>query len=473
MQHITSEFFLLNEGSEIESVEITKWVIHPEGKEQSSFSIIAHSAHSSDLLRKIGKVITSDYFFLQIKHGEICISKKEREDWISEISETDALMSYCGYYESKGTDITTHPVIEYTKGSIRDDFDFGPLVLIKTKSLTEFLALEHEDFTHAGWYSFRLFISRQGQIALSDKIRYTYIEPDHRLSGEKQFDYVNPMNRNRQIEMEKAATGHLHKIGALVMPPFDELDFDKNNFLTEASVIIPVLNREKTITDAIRSVLLQKTNFPFNLIIVDNHSTDKTSALIAGFCDSRIVHHIPFRKDLGIGGCWNEAINHPACGRFAIQLDSDDLYSDENTIQRIVEKFHQEKCAMVIGSYQMVNFNLEEIPPGIIDHREWSDNNGPNNALRINGLGAPRAFYTPIIRKVGFPNVSYGEDYAVAITISREHKIGRIYEPIYLCRRWESNTDSNLSIEKANAHNRYKDSLRATEIEIRQRKKKT
>jgi glycosyltransferase involved in cell wall biosynthesis len=275
------------------------------------------------------------------------------------------------------------------------------------------------------------------------------------------------MNRDRQIEMEQVATHHLKEIGALVSPPFLDVDFSETKFEIEASVIIPVLNREKTIADAIRSVLDQQTKFPFNLIVIDNHSTDKTAEIIQSYGDERIIHMIPERNDLGIGGCWNDGVNHPQCGRFAIQLDSDDLYSDGTTLQKIVDKFYEQRCAMVIGSYQMVNFKLEEIPPGIIDHREWSDDNGSNNALRINGLGAPRAFYTPIIRQIGFPNVSYGEDYAVAIAISGNWKVGRIYEPVYLCRRWDNNTDSNLSIEKTNAHNRYKDSLRSAEIDKR------
>ncbi|MGC9355924.1 MAG: glycosyltransferase family 2 protein, partial [Mariniphaga sp.] len=277
--------------------------------------------------------------------------------------------------------------------------------------------------------------------------------------------------REKQIEMEKACTAHLEKIGALLRPPFKKIDLSKTDFPVEASVIIPVRNRVKTIKDAVESVLIQKTNFNFNIIVVDNHSTDGTTEILHDFArGGKLIHVVPERKDLGIGGCWNEAVFHEKCGRFAVQLDSDDLYADENTLQKVVDKFQEEKCAMVIGSYQMTNFDLEEIPPGIIDHKEWTHDNGPNNALRINGLGAPRAFFTPVLRKIRVPNVSYGEDYAVGLAISREYKIGRIYEPLYLCRRWSDNTDASLDIEKQNAHNLYKDRMRTIELKARMKR---
>ena len=298
---------------------------------------------------------------------------------------------------------------------------------------------------------------------------YTEIEHDTRKSGEKQFDYVDPRNRAVQIEMEKACTGHLKEINAWLKPEFREISFDEEKFEFEASVIIPVKNRVKTISDAIRSVLSQRTNFKFNLIVIDNHSTDGTTEMIGTFTktDQRVVHIIPERLDLGIGGCWNEGIFNEKCGKFAIQLDSDDLYIDNNVISKIVQSFYNQKCAMVVGSYKMVNFNLEDLPPGLIDHKEWTPENGRNNALRINGLGAPRAFYTPVIRSIRVPNVSYGEDYAVGLAISRNYQIGRIYEPLYLCRRWEGNTDAALDIPRANAHNLYKDRLRTIELMAR------
>jgi hypothetical protein len=464
------EIFFLDINSSIDSSSNTPFIIVPErNQSRNDNEIVVSSTESTELLAEIAKRVTLEYFLLQVKPGQVAITEAELQQWLAEAIENNATLSYSHYREISGNEEKNHPVIEYSPGSIRDDFNFGPLVMIKTAMLKEYVESQPSNYRFAGWYDFRLFISRIGTISRSENFLYTYNEPDMRASGAKQFDYVNPMNRERQIEMEQVATHHLKEISALVSPPFREVDFSEAKFEVEASVIIPVLNREKTIADAIRSVLDQQTNFPFNLIVIDNHSTDKTAEIIESYGDERIIHLVPWRNDLGIGGCWNEGINHPKCGRFAIQLDSDDLYSDCTTLQRIVDKFYEQRCAMVIGSYQMVNFSLEEIPPGVIDHREWSDNNGPNNALRINGLGAPRAFYTPIIRQTGFPNVSYGEDYAVAIAISGTWKVGRIYEPVYLCRRWDNNTDSNLSIEKINAHNRYKDSLRKDEIEKRKK----
>lgn len=430
-------------------------------------NILSHYPLSSDTLLKISEIATSSIIALQVKPGILKFDMLRLIDLGTQLLNSDASFAYSGYIEEKQEDSEQHNTIDYQQGSIRDDFDFGPLVIIKTKHLKEYFITEKKAYKYAGWYDLRLFLTRIALPLHIENTVYSYNEKDLRLSGQKQFDYVNPQNRDRQIEMEHAATQHLEKIGAKVSPPFASVNFDEEKFDNEASVIIPVLNREKTIADAIKSVLSQRTNFPFNLVIIDNHSTDKTSKIIKEFNDSQIIHYIPERTDLGIGGCWNEGVQHRKCGRFAIQLDSDDLYINEHTLQRIVDKFYEEKCAMVVGSYQMVNFKLEEIPPGIIDHKEWTNHNGPNNALRINGLGAPRAFYTPLIRKIKFPNVSYGEDYAVGLALSRTYKIGRIYEPLYLCRRWDENTDSNLSIEKINMHNYYKDSLRSLEIKIR------
>jgi len=289
-------------------------------------------------------------------------------------------------------------------------------------------------------------------------------------SDEKLFKYVDPGNRELQLEMEAAVTHHLKKIGAYLDTDFKEVDLKENSFTVETSIIIPVKNRAKTIKNAIGSALAQKANFNYNVIVVDNHSTDGTTEILKSLSinDDKIIHHIPQGKGLGIGGCWNEAIDHSRCGRFSVQLDSDDIYSDENTLQKIINKFYEEKCAMVIGSYKLTDFNLNEIPPGTIDHNEWTPENGPNNALRINGLGAPRAFYTPVVRKIKFPNVSYGEDYMVALAVCREYKVGRIYEPVYICRRWEGNTDASLTLEQENKNNLYKDLIRSEEIKIRQ-----
>jgi hypothetical protein len=423
---------------------------------------------SSKALFQMAKLASAEYSLFQTKPGEIEISDEALAVWIEKAKSNCSPLSYCNFTSVQNGQKTKHPTIAYKLGSIRDDFDFGPLVLIQNETLKAFENQCTSDFKYAGWYEFRLFASRLDLPIHFEIDAYQYSEPDLRASGQKQFDYVNPSNRERQVEMELVATKHLNELNALVAPPFKQIQIENQKFEYEASVLIPVRNRVKTLADAIYSVLNQQTNFKFNLLVIDNHSTDGTTQLIQNINDNRLIHIIPTQTDLGIGGCWDEGINHNQCGRFVVQLDSDDLYSDAFTLQKIVDTFQTEQCALVIGSYRMVNFNLEEIPPGVIDHREWTDSNGPNNALRINGLGAPRAFYTPVIREIGFPNVSYGEDYAVALAISRTWKVGRIYEPIYLCRRWDENTDSNLSIEKMNAHNIYKDSLRTNEIETRQ-----
>ncbi len=418
--------------------------------------------HSNDTLQFIAEQSVAPFIFFQVKTGELNFDKDSLQKILDTFQQNNADLGYTPFIEIK-KELRLHPVNEYQIGSIRDDFDFGPLVIFKRSTIIEYLRTV-ADLKHSSWYDFRLFCTRKSMPKLIEIAFYTYQESDLRLSGQKQFDYVDPANQIRQIELEKVAGKHLEAIGAKVSPPFKKVDFDTQQFNKEVSVIIPVLNREKTIRDAIQSVLKQQTNFDFNILVINNHSTDGTSTIIEEINDDRVIQITPEETNLGIGGCWNKGINDDRCGKFAVQLDSDDLYLDENTLQKIVNQFYAKHCAMVIGSYQMVNFKLEEIPPGIIDHKEWTDANGANNALRINGLGAPRAFFTPIIRKIQFPNVSYGEDYAVAIQISREYQIGRIYDPIYLCRRWDDNTDANLNIEKSNAHNAYKDSLRSAEI---------
>lgn len=440
-----------------------------QGQQFNEIFIESNAPESLTSLRKLAEQIQGRYFFFKCKPGAISLYPEAMKKWLETVEHQNIGFSYADYDQSTGETIQVIPTIAYAEGSIRDDFNFGALVLVSYDLLKTFLTETNENDTYAGWYRFRLFASRKTTIQHHEAVCYSYSEQDMRKSGEQQFDYVDPKNRARQLEMEAAATDHLEKIGARLQPPFQKVDVTVDNFPVEATVIIPVLNRERTIADAIQSVLQQQCTFSFNLIVVNNHSTDRTAAIIEQLADERLIHVVPEARNLGIGGCWNEGIHHRACGRFAIQLDSDDLYLNEHTLQKIVDKFHEAQCAMVVGSYRMVNFKLEEIPPGVIDHREWTDENGPNNALRINGLGAPRAFYTPIIRKTGFPNVSYGEDYAVALAISRTWKIGRIYEPIYLCRRWDENTDANLSIEKINAHNTYKDSLRTNEIAERKK----
>lgn len=376
-------------------------------------------------------------------------------------------MVYADRYEETEGELRPHPVIDYQAGSVRDDFDFGSLILYRTEALKQavFEISTESDYTYSASYAVRLALSRRYSLTHIREYLYTETETDTRRSGEKQFDYVDPRNRSVQIERETVFTRYLKKNGAYLPPVEHRIDLNEGDFPCEASVIIPVRNRVRTIDDAIRSVLEQETTFHYNLIIVDNHSTDGTTEAIRRYAgEKKIVHLIPERTDLGIGGCWDLAIRDARCGRFAVQLDSDDLYSGPDTLQRIIDTFHKEQCAMVIGSYRMTNFSLETLPPGIIDHREWTSENGHNNALRINGLGAPRAFFTPLLREIGVPNVSYGEDYALGLAFSRRYRIGRIYDVVYLCRRWEGNSDAALSIEKVNRNNAYKDSLRTLEL---------
>lgn len=376
-------------------------------------------------------------------------------------------MVYADRYEETEGELRPHPVIDYQAGSVRDDFDFGSLILYRTEALKQavFEISTESDYTYSASYAVRLALSRRYSLTHIREFLYTETETDTRRSGEKQFDYVDPRNRSVQIERETVFTRYLKKTGAYLPPVEHRIDLNEGDFPCEASVIIPVRNRVRTIDDAIRSVLEQETTFDYNLIIIDNHSTDGTTEAIRRYAgEKKIVHLIPERTDLGIGGCWDLAIRDARCGRFAVQLDSDDLYSGPDTLQRIIDTFHKEQCAMVIGSYRMTNFSLETLPPGIIDHREWTSENGHNNALRINGLGAPRAFFTPLLREIGVPNVSYGEDYALGLAFSRRYRIGRIYDVVYLCRRWEGNSDAALSIEKVNRNNAYKDSLRTLEL---------
>ncbi len=432
------------------------------------------SLFSGSTIKLIEARADSDYILFLTRDTLIRLGQFSLERFISIAESTDSGIVYSDYFDIKDNTAFPHPVIDYQFGSLRDDFSFGP-ILFFNKSVWENASRGISDnLKFAALYSLRLAISRHHAITRIPEFLYSSIETDERKSGEKLFDYVNPKNREVQIEMEQVVTEHLKKINVYLEPKFKKIDLEENLFENEASVIIPVKNRAKTIGDAVRSVLKQKTNFPFNLIVVDNHSTDGTSSILHEFTtkDKRVIHVVPERTDLGIGGCWNEGVHHHFCGKFSIQLDSDDIYKDENTLQKIVDVFRKEKCAIVIGSYQLTNFNLNEIPPGLIDHKEWTPDNGRNNALRINGLGAPRAYYTPILREVKIPNVSYGEDYAVVLAMSREYQIGRIYEPIYICRRWEGNSDAALSIDKQNSHNIYKDRIRTFEMLARQRKNK-
>ena len=431
-----------------------------------------NTPNSTETFRQIAQLADTPYTLLYVKTSPLELGYRAMERMTDYLIEGETTLVYSDYYEWKGGELIPHPVIDYQLGSVRDDFDFGSVLLFDSNTLKEgVLALEQqENYSYAALYALRLFASYQGSIRHINEYLYTEVEEDLRKSGEKQFDYVNPRNREVQIEMEKAFTHYLKDTDCYLTPHFIQPNFTEGNFEMEASVIIPVRNRVRTIKDAIDSVLSQETNFPFNLLIVDNHSTDGTTEAIESYKGHpQVVHIHPERNDLGIGGCWSTAVNHPQCGRFAVQLDSDDIYSSPQTLQKIVDGFHEQKCAMLIGSYRITDFNLNTLPPGIIDHKEWTEDNGHNNALRINGLGAPRAFYTPLLREIGIPNVSYGEDYALGLAFSRNHKIGRIYEELYLCRRWEGNSDASLSIEKVNRNNHYKDSLRTREMLIRSR----
>lgn len=435
-------------------------------QEEYTYLPLAHPSRKE--MERIAEIVNTRYVLLQITDEDIELGPFAPERFYTIAEMTQAGLVYADYREEKEDKFIPHPLIDYQEGSLRNDFDFGKLLFIRTSALKKAIRQATGDYQHAGLYDVRLNISRSYPIVHINEYLYTAKEKDTRSSGQKMFDYVDPRNQEAQKEMEQACTAHLKAIGAYLKPEFLNVDFAEENFPVEASVIIPVRNRVKTIEDAIRSVLHQKTSFAFNLIIIDNHSTDGTSERIQKYADgARVIHLRPKRTDLGIGGCWDLGVNHPECGKFAIQLDSDDVYSDTSTLQKIVDAFYTQQCGMVIGSYRMTNFQMEEIPPGIIDHKEWTPDNGRNNALRINGLGAPRAFYTPLIRRIHFPNTSYGEDYAVGLRISRDYQIGRIYDVLYLCRRWEDNSDATLSIEQTNRNNLYKDRLRTWELKAR------
>ena len=432
--------------------------------------VVIDRMESSNTVMSIAENTDADYLLLCTRMTSVRWGLYALERFLRTADDTGAVMVYSDHYSLEEGALTKHPAIDYQTGSLRDDFDFGSLWLIKSQALLDYVAqTDRVDYQYAGLYDLRLYLSRKGEIFHLNEYLYTEAELDTRKSGEKQFDYVNPRNREVQIEMERACTAHLEKVGAIVDTNFyRQPDFDEQDFACEASVVIPVFNREKTIADAVKSALSQKTNFPYNVIVVNNHSTDSTGEILDSIDDERLIQIVPGRTDLGIGGCWNVAVNSDHCGKFAVQLDSDDLYSSPKTLQKIVDAFHEQKAAMIIGSYRMCDFDLNTLPPGLIDHKEWTEDNGCNNALRINGLGAPRAFFTPLVRQIQFPNTSYGEDYALGLAFSRRYRIGRIYDELYLCRRWGGNSDAALSVERVNANNLYKDRLRTMELKARQ-----
>ena len=427
--------------------------------------------NSTEALRRIAESVSRKYLILYTKPYPLEMGMFAAERMMSVADDTRADMVYADHYElitdAEGNEVRRkHPLIECQKGALRNDFDFGSVLLFRTSSVRRAVEQMTVDRRWGALYDLRL---RMNKIVHINEYLYTEVETDLRKSGEKQFDYVDPRNREVQIEMEEICTEHLKRIGAWLPPVFKDADTQNDSFPVTATVVIPVFNRIRTVKDAVESALSQKCDFTFNVIVVDNHSTDGTTELLADMAakDDRLVHVVPERYDLGIGGCWNMAVHHEKCGEFSVQLDSDDVYSGPDTLTKVVNAFREQNCAMVVGTYQMTDFSMNPIPPGIIDHREWTEDNGRNNALRINGLGAPRAFWTPLLRKINLPNTSYGEDYALGLRISREYRIGRIYDVLYCCRRWEGNSDAALDIEKVNANNLYKDRIRTWELEAR------
>ena len=426
------------------------------------------SLRSTQTLRSIAEAISHKYVLIYTKDLPLEMGLFALDRLIAIAEDTKADMLYADHYEVVDGQRKKHPVIDCQKGALRDDFDFGSVLVFRSTSFRKAVRAMEEDYEWGALYDLRL---RMKKIVHVNEYLYTEIETDTRKSGEKQFDYVDPKNRAVQIEMEQICTAHLKRIGAYLEPKFKDVEFT-GGFPVTASVVIPVYNRVRTVKDAVESALAQQCAFPFNVIVVDNHSTDGTTGLLEEIAakDERLVHIVPAKYDLGIGGCWNLAVHSEKCGEFAVQLDSDDVYSGPDTLTKIVNAFREQNCAMVVGTYQMTNFDMQPIPPGVIDHREWTEENGRNNALRINGLGAPRAFWTPLLRQINLPNTSYGEDYALGLRISRDYRIGRIYDVLYCCRRWEGNSDAALDIEKVNANNLYKDRIRTWELEARLKK---
>ena len=429
------------------------------------------SLRQTQTLKEIAEAVSEKFLLIYTKSLPLEMGMLALDRIISIAEDTNADMLYADHYRLVDGERKKHPLIDCQKGALRDDFDFGSVMVFRASSFRKAVRSMSEDYNWGALYDLRL---RMKNIVHINEYLYTEVEIDNRKSGEKQFDYVDPRNRQVQIEMEKICTEHLKRIGAWLAPEFKEVSplsrpgaGDIEGAL--ASVIIPVFNRVRTVKDAVESALAQKCDFPFNVIVVDNHSTDGTTELLEEIAskDSRLVHLVPEKYDLGIGGCWNLAIHHETCGEFAVQLDSDDVYSGLDTLTKIVNAFYEQNCAMVVGTYQMTDFNMNPIPPGIIDHKEWTEDNGRNNALRINGLGAPRAFWVPLLRTLNLPNTSYGEDYALGLRISREYQIGRIYDVLYCCRRWEGNSDAALDIDRQNANNLYKDRIRTWELEAR------
>jgi hypothetical protein len=466
----------LAEHAAITEIILFARAVQPELSPQAAAKsrVIAGDLTSGHGINELMASAAGDYLLLILPGEQVDFGQRAIERVLQVAADTEAAYIYSDFRDDTGESLSDHPLIDYQTGSIRDGFDFGSVIFIAKRATATALRRHgaiDERLQWGGLYDLRLKLSIDSKPLRIPEPLYTRIPRDLRKTGDKQFDYVDPRRRDVQVEMEAIATGHLQRIGAYLAPEFKPRPTSVASSPVRASVIIPVRNRERTIAEAVRSALAQQTDFAFNVIAVDNHSTDRTTQILAELAgrDDRLIHLPPSRKDLGIGGCWNEAVYSEHCGEYAVQLDSDDLYADEHTLTKIVAAFDEGNYAMVIGSYTIVNFDLQEVPPGLIDHREWTRDNGRNNALRINGLGAPRAFYVPLLRDIGLPNVSYGEDYAAALRISREYEIGRIYKSVYFARRWEGNSDAALPLATANRYDYYKDYLRTKEIEARQR----
>ena len=449
-------------------VAVTLRNLTSEAEVSRVIPIDAASFKSTTAMRQISSSAEAPFIMLYTKTTDLSFGKYALERFLSVAEDTSAAMVYSDHIKDIAGERAFAPVIDCQAGALRDDFDFGSVLIFRTGAFKEAVGRMLEDYSYAGLYDLRLKVSQKGSLVHINEYLYYEIETDTRKSGEKLFDYVDPKNRAVQIEMEKACTSHLKDVGGYLEPEFEPVDLDAPGFEYEASVVIPCKNRVKTIGDALSSALGQKTSFKYNVFVVDDNSTDGTVDVIKSFLgDPKLIYIAQDKSYHAIGGNWNAAIHHPSCGKFAIQLDSDDIYYDENTVQKFVDAFYSQKCAMVVGTYRMTDFDLNTLPPGIIDHREWTPENGRNNALRINGLGAPRGFYVPMLRKINFPTTKYGEDYAVGLRVSRDYQIGRIYDVVYNCRRWEDNSDAALDVTKVNANNLYKDRLRTWELQAR------
>ena len=436
--------------------------------------LVVEDFTSTATVKAIAAHAQSEFTLVYSKHEMLLFGYKALQRMVIVARDIDAGMVYADHYNYADGELQKSPVIDYQEGSLRDDFDFGSVILYNTEKLKEAASRMTANYKAAGNYDLRLKLSQKYAIEHIPEYLYTDVVCDTRASGERIYDYCDPKNNASQKEMEEACTEHLKVVGAYLEPSdFKDVDFDSEKFDVECTVVIPVLNRVRVIRDAIKSILSQEAPFKYNLIIVDNHSTDGTTEAIDEFAaDERLVHIIPDRNDLGIGGCWNLAINDPRCGKFAIGLDSDDVYATPHTLEKMVAQFYKENAAMVCGTYVVTDVNLKEMAPGVIDHHEWTPDNGRNNLFHVNGVGGPRAFHTPIYRATNIPNTNYGEDYAMGLAITRNYRMGRVYEVMTCARRWDDNTDANLDIFKENANNLYKDRIRTWELKARINKNK-